>query len=114
MRKALCILCAGAAALLIGQSDASAQCAYGGYDRGVGIGYGGIGYGLSYNRFVSPRSSLSISFGSYPAYRNYGYGYGRGFRQRGHYDYYPPALVPHGNHYDYIPGHYHWHRGRHH
>lgn len=110
MRKALCILCAGAAALLIGQSDASAQCAYGGYGRGIGIGYGAPAYGFNYSRFSNPRSSLSISFGRYPAYRGYGYG---GLRQRGHYDYHPPRVVPHGNHYDYIPGHYHWHRGRH-
>lgn len=39
-----------------------------------------------------------------------------------HWDYHPPSLVPHGNHYDFVPGHYdyhrtgHWdrHRGYHH
>lgn len=30
-----------------------------------------------------------------------------------HYDYHPGVLVPHGNHYHYIPGHYHYHNTGH-
>ena len=30
-----------------------------------------------------------------------------------HWDYHPGYVVPHGNHYDYVPGHYHLHRDGH-
>ena len=81
------------------------------------------GFGLRIGR-------LGITGG---AYRNYGYGYGvpgyrsyyrgyapryrshYGYRHHGvpHYDYHGPSLVPHGNHLDYVPGHYDFHHGHH-
>lgn len=30
-----------------------------------------------------------------------------------HYDYVPPRVVPHGNHYHYVPGSYIWHQDGH-
>ena len=39
--------------------------------------------------------------------------YHSGLRSRGHLHYYPTQIVPHYDHYDVIPGHYHYHRGGH-
>lgn len=70
---------------------------YSGYRGGYG-GYNGYQYGLG----------------------NYGYGHNHGYGYRppvwhdtSHYDYHPGGLVPHGNHYHYIPGHYDYHRTGH-
>lgn len=30
-----------------------------------------------------------------------------------HYDYHGPSLQRHGNHFDYVPGHYHFHQSGH-
>lgn len=55
-----------------------------------------------------------------PVYRNYGPSYGSYYRggyhgyARPHLDWHGPSLVPHGNHYDYVPGHWDVHYGRHH
>ncbi|WP_164103449.1 hypothetical protein [Candidatus Laterigemmans baculatus] len=43
---------------------------------------------------------------------HYGHRY-RGYHDTSHYDYHPPTIVPHRGHYDYIPGHYHFHRSGH-
>ncbi|HEX6987798.1 MAG TPA: hypothetical protein VF170_20625 [Planctomycetaceae bacterium] len=37
----------------------------------------------------------------------------RTWHDTSHYDYHPTTVVPHGNHYDVIPGHYHYHRSGH-
>lgn len=95
---------ASAAAMLMSSGTASAQCGYGGY------GYRGGGLSIGYSSF-SPRSSFSIGYNNYPSFR-----YTRSVYaapRRGHYDYHPPSFQPHGNHYHYVPGHYHYHRGRH-
>lgn len=57
------------------------------------------------------------------AYPSYGYGgYGGGWGGHGghshwhdtsHYDWHGPSLQPHGNHFDYVPGHYDFHRDGH-
>jgi hypothetical protein len=75
--------------------------------RGVHIDVGnphGYGYHRGYR-----------SYGYAPSYHHGGWGayYHSGFRSRGHYDYYPPRVIPHGDHYDVIPGHYRYHRGGH-
>ena len=106
-----------ASALFFGQS-AQAQCGYGGgyygggyYGSGLGTGYyGGSGLSLSYSRYSYPGNSFSFGYNSGPSYGYSSYGY----RSRGHYDYYPSTVVPHGNHAHVIPGHYHYHRGSHH
>jgi|GEM_PF-1151238 hypothetical protein len=44
------------------------------------------------------------------------------YHDTSHYDYVPPRVIPHGNHFHYVPGgyyfhqtgHYHYHRGHHH
>lgn len=46
-------------------------------------------------------------WGGHGHYGHYGHGW------RGHYDYHGPSLRWHGNHFDYIPGHYHYHHRNH-
>jgi hypothetical protein len=51
-------------------------------------------------------------------YRNFSYGYrpiytGPVWHDTTHYDYHPGQVVPHGNHLDYVPGHYDLHRSGH-
>ncbi len=76
--------------------------------------------------FAGRGISISIG-GGYPGYRSlyaptyrsvYGHGYAspyRSYYSRGHYDYHPQEIVPHGNHFHMIPGHYDYypngHRG---
>ncbi len=107
-------LLAACAALVVGGMELTAPKAA---NAGIRVSFG-TGYG--YNRGYS-------NFGYNRGYSNYGYnrgfsnyGYNRGFSNygynnynRGHYDYHPPAIVPHGNHYHVIPGHYDYHRGSH-
>ncbi|QDS87713.1 hypothetical protein EC9_18920 [Rosistilla ulvae] len=73
--------------------------------------YGYGGYSRSY------RPSYGYGYGSpvrvYNQHRSYHSGYGGHHPHRTHYDYHGPSLVPHGNHYDYVPGHYDLHRGHH-
>lgn len=50
-------------------------------------------------------------------HRSFRYGH-RGYsspywHDTSHYRYYPTRIVPHGNHYDIIPGHSHLHRSGH-
>jgi len=60
-------------------------------------------------------------YGATVPYYNFnynGWGHSGGFYQYGamrfhdtsHFDYAPPVLYPHGNHYHYIPGHYDYHQ----
>lgn len=85
----------------------------------ISIGNGGFGSGYGGYRSYRP----SYGGGYYNSYRpSYGAGYGhvpsyqipRYRSYRGHYDYHPTQVVPHGNHYDVYPGHYDYHRGGHH
>ncbi len=46
--------------------------------------------------------------GGWGGYGHYGY-----HPWRGHYDYHGPSLQFHGNHFDYVPGHYHYHHRNH-
>ena len=103
MKKVMCLLIAGAAAMFVGQDEAAAQCGYGGYRTGfTSYGYSAPGYGVSYSRFT-PRSSFSIGFGSYPSYGASFYsGPRRGFNRV-----YPSLPAAH---YHYVPGYHHWHR----
>ena len=92
---------------------------YGGYgNSGFGYGsgyrnnYGGYGssYGRSgYGNYNSGYGYSGVRSSGYRGYSNNSYGgYGGG-----HYDYHPTTVVPHGNHYDVVPGHYHYHQGSH-
>ena len=75
----------------------------GGISVGIGRSYGGYG---GYNRGVS----LSVYGSPYSGYNTYRRPV---FHDTSHLDYYGPRLIRHGNHYDYVPGHYHLHRTGH-
>ena len=78
------------------------------------IGNSGYGYGNSYYGNGGYRSYNNFGYGRNYGYGGYGgYGFNNGYyggrHSHGHYDYHPTTVVPHGNHYDVIPGHYDWH-----
>ena len=82
---------------------------------GFSIRIGNYGYG-NYGAYRSYRPSYgpSIYYGrSYRPTYNYQRSYGGYHPARPHYDYHPPSLVPHGNHLDYVPGHYDFHHRGH-
>jgi hypothetical protein len=67
--------------------------------------------------------SVGAGHGFYGGYRTAYYG-GRGYCDDGwdrdhewhdtsHYDYHPPTVVRHRNHFHYVPGHYDFHRTGH-
>lgn len=90
-----------------------AQADAGGFGISIGNygyrGYGGRSYRPSYGRAYRPSYNYSRVYGGH-----YGGHYGGSHHPRVlHYDYHAPTLVPHGNHLDYIPGHYDSHRGGH-
>ncbi len=72
-----------------------------------GNGYGRYG-GHDYRNFRSPSYR-----NYYPSDRSYHRGYFN-HRRHPHLDWHGPSLVPHGNHLDYVPGHYDVHYGGHH
>ena len=86
------------------------------------------GFSLQIGRFgVSNYGHSSYrNYGGYRSYRPsyhvgtpiYSSRYRSGYRAynsvQPHYDYHAPSLVPHGNHLDYVPGHYDLHYGSHH
>ena len=76
-----------------------------GYGRHV-VGYGGYGH-RGYGHV-----QRSYYGGGYGGWHGHGHGHSR-WHDTSHYDYHGPSLVPHGNHYDYVPGHYHFHREGH-
>ncbi len=78
---------------------------HGHYGHGHYGGYGGYGGGYYNNSFYSRPSYNSFYGGGY---------YGGGHYNYPHYDYHPTTVVPHGNHYHVIPGHYDFHYGHHH
>ena len=91
-----------------------------GLSIGINSGYGGhSGYGSKFgygNNFGNRYRNSRYGWGS-------GHAYGHGGIQHGvrrpvyhdtsHYDYHRPRIVPHGNHFDLIPGHYNFHRTGH-
>ncbi|KAA5544637.1 hypothetical protein FYK55_10025 [Roseiconus nitratireducens] len=82
-------------------------------DRNANAG----GFSLRIGGFGNPYYSRGFSIGNnyYPrTYRSYRYGGAYRHSYRPHYDYHPPSVYRHGNHYDYVPGHYDFHQGGHH
>tara|TARA_R110002111_G_scaffold46008_3_gene83009 strand:- start:73 stop:507 length:435 start_codon:yes stop_codon:yes gene_type:complete len=78
----------------------------GGHHGGIHIGggFGGIHIGHhsgGHHTYPSPGCY------QYPSYRQPTY------HNTSHYDYHAPQLVPHGNHYDYQPGHWDRHNTGH-
>ena len=116
---------AGIPALAIGLALLSdgTQAQAGGFSISIGnYGYRGYGgrtaYRPYYGRSHRPRYNYSRAYHSSRAYhgRRGGYGgYSGSYHHPRvpHYDYHAPSLVPHGNHLDYIPGHYDFHHGGH-
>ncbi len=86
---------------------------HGGYSSprfSISLGYGGYsGFGQGYSGFNSGYGGHSGHVG-YPVYGGY---HPHIWHDTSHYDYHAPSLVPHGNHYDYVPGHYHQHQTGH-
>ena len=95
--------------LALGSTNAEAGhgCSVGG--GGISIGFhSGQRYGSHYGGYSTPH--VSHSSGHWGGHVGHGY-----YHNTSHLDYHAPSLVPHGNHYDYVPGHYdvhqtgHWH-----
>lgn len=121
-RKLMIAACAMLAvgAFGIGGSEAEAQCrsSYGyrggNYGYGGGSYYGGRGVSVSFgSRSFAPAYRTVSVRSSFRAQPNFGYSNSRYRSNRGHYDWHPTSLVPHGNHYDIQPGHWDYHRGGH-
>jgi len=113
VRTSAVALAAGAVMFFMAGDAQAGGCGYGGYGAGYGGGYGG-----------GVRISVGRGYGGYGGYGLGGYGglYGVArpayirppvWHDTTHLDYHPPRLVPHGNHLDRIPGHYHLHRSGH-
>ena len=83
---------------------------------GFSLQIGGYGNGFGYRNYRSYRPSYGVSRYNYGGH--YGSHYGtpiRNYRSysQPHLDYHGPSIVPHGNHLDYVPGHYDVHYGSH-
>ncbi|MGL4514712.1 MAG: hypothetical protein ACRCT8_16615 [Lacipirellulaceae bacterium] len=73
------------------------------YGRRVVVGYPGYGGG-----YGSPYGHRRVV-----GYGGHGH-HGRSvWHDTSHYDWHGPSLQPHGNHFDYVPGHYDFHRDGH-
>lgn len=64
--------------------------------------HGGYRYNSGYRQSFSPRVQIYGNWNRGPIYHD-----------TSHYDYHPPTVVPHGNHYHVIPGHYDYHQTGH-
>jgi hypothetical protein len=84
-------------------SDAGHRYYPRGYSRSVRIttGYGGYGYGGYGSGYGNGYGALRYNMHTAPPFQYQG-GYG-GYG----YDYHPGYYVSHGDHLDYVPGHYH-------
>ena len=116
---AACVLLAGASTSEAGHRH------FRGYGRGVRVvntynGYGyGAGYGTGYGfgqmnvppgLYTAPPFQYRAGFGG--PYGGYGYSQPV-WHDTSHYDYHPGYYVPHGNHLDFVPGHYDFHQSGH-
>ncbi len=116
-----------AAGLFLVAAPSKAEAQFGLYTgRGLSITIGGGGYNTyrpSYGYGHSYHSGHG--FARAPGFPIYGSTYSSGYRGRtlngyhggyhgtGHYDYHPPQVIRHGNHFDVLPGHYDYHRSGH-
>jgi hypothetical protein len=74
---------------------------YGGYIRG-GYRPGVNLYSSGYRGFSVGVGGLNLNFGGYPQWHD-----------TSHLHYHPGSFQRHGNHYDFVPGHYDLHRSGH-
>lgn len=94
-----------------------------GNPHGFGYGHGyahAVGYGNPYRSFYGGGLGHGVGYGGYGGGYGYGVGYGgagcgsgRTWHDTSHYDWHGPSLRRHGNHFDYTPGHYDFHRDGH-
>ncbi|MCA9135887.1 MAG: hypothetical protein KDB00_03990 [Planctomycetales bacterium] len=104
---------AGIPMLAIGLAFLSggAQADAGGFSISIG-NYGYRGYpgnvpSIYYGRSYRPSYNYSRVYGHSQSFGGYYH------PRQPHYDYHPPTLIPHGNHLDYVPGHYDLHHRGH-
>lgn len=92
--KKLITICAVVAALALFAGNVQAGgCGYGGY--GGYSGYSGHGcHSQGYGGYVQPQPHAH-------------------WHDTSHWDYHPTQIVPHGNHYHVVPGHYDYHQTGH-
>ena len=106
--------------------DAAAQIRFQIGSGNGGYGYGGYGYGNSTRGNATYYNGSGVRSSNYGAYGSRYSGYSGGQRYSGtqrynssrwhdtsHYDYHPTTVVPHGNHYHVVPGHYDYHQSGH-
>lgn len=107
----LALMTGGAKADAGGFSISVGNFGYRGY--GGHRGHRGHGSSIYYGQSFRPSYNYYRSFGHSRSYGGYG-GYGGYHHPRQpHYDYHAPTLIPHGNHLDYVPGHYDFHHRGH-
>ena len=89
------------------------QFGNGGVTWGSGSGWNSGYYGG--RNYYSDRNYYSGTRYSNRGWNDGYYGRSRGnvWHDTSHYDYHPTTVVPHGDHYDVIPGHYDYHRTGH-
>ena len=84
--------------------------------RGVHFRAGGIHVDVGHPHRGGFHRGHARSFGYntyYPSNRGWGWGSAHSWHDTSHWDYHPPQLVPHGNHFHVQPGHYDWHQDGH-
>lgn len=104
--KRFALLTCAAVAAAFATSDAEAGHRNHNHYRngGFSISFGNGGFYGSYaNRYYNSRRNFYPSRGHVH----------RQWHDTSHYDYHPPELVPHGNHFHYQPGHYDLHQTGH-
>jgi len=76
----------------------------------AGHGRRSLNFGFSNGRF-----GFNIHGGHRGHRRHFGQPYypGGWYHDTGHYDYHPPSVQWHGDHFDYVPGHYDYHNTGH-
>lgn len=81
-------------------------------NAGVRFSFGGGGYHSGHNHYGHGyRGGYGGGYGYAPTYRYYN-SYPQ-WHNTSHYDYHPPSLQRHRNHYHYVPGHYDYHQTGH-
>lgn len=99
--KALAFTLAAAMGLVLAGSD-SAQAGGCGFGRYGGFGYGGYGRPL-YGQNLYYGNTWNAGYGGTHLH----------WHDTSHFDYVPPRIIDHGNHYHVQPGGYLWHQTGH-
>ena len=84
----------------------------GGYRGGVTVYRGGHHFSSNRHSVYRPRYGVH-RYGHYNSPRIQSYGHHGYYHDTSHFDYHAPQIYRHGNHYDFVPGHYDFHRTGH-